>query len=117
MYAVVTTRVHIEPFVVKFQEPPEDSGRRRAQAGRREGAFEQDARPFAHHAGDRVDGQGQRATFAEQGVCGVGEIAARVDQGAVQVEDDEFECVCRHQQWQWNVQGGSVADVSDVTAD
>ena len=58
-------------------------------AGRRERARDQRRGAVADHPADGFLGVGRGAALLQELICRLGEIAARVDERAIEVEDDE----------------------------
>ena len=85
---LIRPRVCEEPCVVDREKTIERVGRRRNTCGRK-CARDERRRAVADHPADSVRFERLRATGDEHGIDGFGNVAARVDEGAVQVEHDE----------------------------
>ncbi len=79
-----------EVAVVDREEPFERVGRL-LEIARGKGARHERRGAIADHPADPLLGQRRRAAVDEHCVRGIGKITPRVDQRAVQIEDDEFE--------------------------
>ena len=84
----VRTRVIEQAGVVDLEKP----GKRDAdipQPRRGERAPDERGRPFADHTANRLFRQGRSSELDDQLVGGIREIAPRVDQGAVEIENNQ----------------------------
>src|SRR5690606_12389407 len=72
------------------EKPREALVDRRGDSGHVEEALDQDARAIADHRGDRVGRKWRTTVLPEQRVAGCGEILHRVDERAIEIEDDRI---------------------------
>jgi len=77
-----------ESLVVDLQEPLERVGTLAAPGGSH-GAPDQQARALADHATDLLLGQRLTAELFDQLIGGLGKIAPRIDEGAVEIEGNQ----------------------------
>src|SRR5690606_35561036 len=82
-----------EAAIVEREKALEGRRRRRKARG---GKYTRDEhrRPLADHAADGLLGKRRTPLFHEQGVGRLGEIAPRVDEGAVEIEDNKGHASC-----------------------
>ncbi len=82
-----------QPLVVEHEETAERRvevvARGMRNVGRPQRTPDQQRRPLANHRGNGVDRERGAAALGDQCVRRVGEIAARVDERAVEIEDQE----------------------------
>jgi len=86
--AIVGMSVVEQARIVDFQEP-RDRIRRFRKSRRGQRAPHEHLRAFAHHLRDRVLRQRRRVELGEQIVDRIGEVAGRIDEGAVEIERDQ----------------------------
>jgi hypothetical protein len=78
-----------QPLVVQLEEPRERSGDVRLECRRGQGPPHQQRRPFTDHGGNGCYGKRGSSALEDQRVRGVRQILPRVDEGAVEIENDE----------------------------
>ena len=93
--AVVEARRVEEAPVVDSQIMPERLVEIGVDAGGGEDARDQQPRAIANHGGDIALGQRAGAVRGQHLIRRRGEVRARVDEGPVEIEDDEFRRRCR----------------------
>ena len=71
-----------------------EMGRRQLLAGGLEAALDQGAGACADHVARLLDGQGRQSLLLEDHVQGPDEVAGRIGQGSIEVEDGDGRDVC-----------------------